>query len=73
MAEAIAATPGSFGVFSLSWLLASRLPLKVLSIDGVRPSPEAVLAQRYLGSRELYFVARHERLPRTTAFLRFLR
>ena len=73
MAEAIAATPGAFGVFSLSWLLAYRLPLKVLSIDGVRPSPEAVADHRYLGSRELYFVARQERLPRTTAFLTFLR
>jgi phosphate transport system substrate-binding protein len=73
MAEAIASTPGSFGVFSLSWLLAYRLPLKVLRLSGVSPSPDAVLAGRYRGSRELFFVVRKERLPRTTALLDFLR
>jgi phosphate transport system substrate-binding protein len=73
MAEAIASTPGSFGVFSLSWLLAYRLPLKVLRLSGVSPSPDAVLAGRYSGSRELFFVVRKERLPRTMALLDFLR
>lgn len=73
MAEAIAATPGSFGVFSLSWLLAYRLPLKILRIDGQRPSPEAVQQGRYAGSRELFFVVRPERLERTTPLLAFLR
>jgi len=73
MAETLAGTPGSFGVFSLSWLIAYRLPLKILRINGVHPSPESVLEQRYRGSRELYFVARPERLPRATTFLAFLR
>lgn len=73
MAEAIAATPGSFGVFSLSWLLAYRLPLKVLRIDGISPSPDTVRNGRYAGSRELFFVVRKERLARTTALLDFLR
>lgn len=73
MAEALAGTPGSFGVFSLSWLLAYRLPLKVLSIDGVHPSPQAVADRHYHGSRELYFVARPERLARARAFLDFIR
>ncbi len=73
MAEALAGTPGSFGVFSLSWLLANRLPLKVLSIDGISPSLETAETHRYRATRELSFVARPERLARAQPFLAFLK
>lgn len=72
MTEALAGTPGSFGVFSLSWLLAHRLPLKVLAIDGVVPSLENAETHRYRATRELYFVSRPERLVRAQPFLAFL-
>ncbi|HMY59487.1 MAG TPA: substrate-binding domain-containing protein [Pseudomonadota bacterium] len=73
MAEAIAGTPGSFGITSLSWLIANRLPLKVLGIDGVVPSVENANLHRYRATRELFFVARPERLSRAQPFLDFVR
>ncbi|MFO0573853.1 MAG: substrate-binding domain-containing protein [Polyangia bacterium] len=72
MAEAISSTHGSFGVFPLGGLIAMRLPFKVLSIDGVRPSPETLADGRWRATREIFFVARPERLERAEPFLRFV-
>ena len=72
MAEAISSTHGSFGVFPLGGLIAMRLPFKVLAIDGVRPSPETLADGRWRATREIFFVARPERLARAEPFLRFV-
>lgn len=72
MAEAISSTHGSFGVFPLGGLIAMRLPFKVLAIDGVRPSPETLTDGRWRATREIFFVARPERLARAEPFLRFV-
>ena len=54
MAKPLQGTPGSFGITSLSWLIANRLPLKVLGIDGVVPSVENANLHRYRATRELF-------------------
>lgn len=72
MAEAISSTPGAFGVFPLGALITFRLPLKILAIDGVRPSYETMIDGRWRATRELFFVTRPERLARAAPFLRFI-
>ena len=73
MAEAIAATPGAFGVFPLGALLAFELPFKPLAIDGVAPSVTSLESGAWRASRQLLLVTRPDRLPRVTPFLDFLR
>lgn len=72
MAEAISSTPGAFGVFPLGALITFRLPLKILAIDGVRPSYETMSDGRWRATRGLFFVTRPERLARAAPFLRFV-
>jgi phosphate transport system substrate-binding protein len=56
MQEALMATEGAVGIFDLGAIVAQRLPIKVLCVDGVVPSPESVLAGRYRFSKDLAFV-----------------
>jgi phosphate transport system substrate-binding protein len=72
MAEAIAATPGAIGVFSLGMLETLRIPLKVLAIDGVRPSLASFSSGHWRAGRELFMVARKERLQHAEPFLQFI-
>ena len=72
MAEALASTPGAIGVFPLGAVRTFHLQLKILALDGVVPSPEAVAAGRWRASRELLLVLRTDRLARAAPFLRFV-
>lgn len=72
MAEALRATRGALGVFPLGAIVSLRLPLRILALDGVHPSPENVESGRWRMSRPLLLVARPDCLPRAAAFLRFL-
>ena len=72
MGEALAATPGAIGLFSLGSVTVASLPVKVLSIDGVRPSAAAVAEGKWTATRQLAFVVRPDRLPRVRAFLDFV-
>jgi phosphate transport system substrate-binding protein len=71
MSEALSTTPDSIGVIDLGAAFGSRL--KVLSIDGVLPSLDAVRAGRWKGTRPLRFVMRPDRRERARAFLDFVR
>ena len=72
MGGALAITPGAIGVYSLGALVASRLPLKVLMLDGVKPSLETLENGRWRASRALAFVVRSDRLDRARPFLSFV-
>ena len=72
MGEALAATPGSIGVFSLGAITIAELPLKVLSIDTVRPSLTTITNGEWKAVRTLSFVVRKDRLDRVRAFLDFV-
>ncbi|HUS64387.1 MAG TPA: substrate-binding domain-containing protein [Kofleriaceae bacterium] len=73
MGEALAATPGAVGVFSLGVVVTSGLPLRVLAIDGLVPSVAALADGRWRATRELVFVVRPDRLERVRPFLDDLR
>ena len=72
MAQALASTPGSVGVFSMSFLVAEQLPLKMMRIDGIFPTVETILAGGVAPTRELCFVFRKDRRARVEPFLRFI-
>lgn len=71
MSEALSTTPGAIGVIDLGAAFGSRL--KVLSIDGVLPSLDAVREGRWRGIRPLAFVLRPDRRDRARPFLDFVR
>lgn len=56
MQEALMATEGAVGIFDLGAIVAQRLPIKVLCVDGVVPSAESVREGRYPFSKDLAFV-----------------
>ncbi len=72
MGEAISSTPGALGPFSLGAIVASRLPLEVLAIDGVRPTLTALEEGRWVASRDISFVVRTDREARVASFLSFV-
>lgn len=72
MGEALASTRGAMGVFALSAVVAWRLPLKVMAIDGVRPSVETIADGSWRATRELAFVARPDRRGHVRPFLEFV-
>lgn len=72
MGEALSATPGAVGPFSLGAISADRLALEVLSIDGLAPTPETISDGRWKAVRDISFVLRPDRLPHVVAFLGFV-
>ena len=72
MLEALASTPNAIGVTSLGLLTAAGSKLEVLSLDGKRAGPAALLDGSWPLTRPLAFVARPDRLPQARAFLDFV-
>ena len=72
MGEALAATEGGLGVFSLGAIAGQRLPLKVLALDGVTPSMASLAQGRWKARRQLAFVFRPERRDYVADFLAFV-
>jgi phosphate transport system substrate-binding protein len=73
MGSALASTPGAIGVFSLGAVRSLDLRLRVLSLDGVRPSVESMADGSWRATRDLAFVLRPDRLERTRSFVEFAR
>ena len=71
MIAAVALTPGALGVSSLGLLHASRIPLKILALDGRLPSVEALANHAWPLTRTLSFVMRKDRAERARPFLHF--
>jgi phosphate transport system substrate-binding protein len=69
MGEALASTRDAVGVFSLAAIQSRRLPLKVLALDGVRPSPASVADGSWKATRPLSFVMRPDRAAHVRLFL----
>ena len=73
MGEALVATPGAIGVFSLGTILSGHMSLKVLTVDGVSPSVATMEAGTWKATRDLAFVVRADRVARVQPFLTFVR
>lgn len=69
MQAALLATPGSVGWFDLAAVRSQGLPLRVLAIDGVTPSPAAVAEQRYPFWKDLAFVLQGPPSPQVARLL----
>ena len=72
MVAALALTPRAIGVSSLGVLMASRIPLRVLAIDGRLPSVETLADKSWPLRRTLAFVMRPERAWRIRPLLDFV-
>lgn len=72
MGEALAASPGAMGPFDLGAIVAWRLPLVAVPIDGVTPSLETVENGTWRATRDLSFVYRPDREARVAGFVAFV-
>jgi phosphate transport system substrate-binding protein len=73
MQEALMATDGAIGLFDLGQIVSQNLPLRVLAVDGVAPTPENVRAGRYRFVKDLAFVSAGAPSGAAAAFLEFVR
>lgn len=71
--DAVETVPGALGGSSLGQVLAERRRLKVLTLDGVRPSPENLAGGRYAAEKTLYLVTRAQVPPAVRKFVEFCR
>jgi phosphate transport system substrate-binding protein len=58
MQEALVTTEGAAGIFDLGAIVAQRLPVHALCVDGVAPTTEAVASGQYRFWKDLAFVTR---------------
>lgn len=58
MQEALVTTEGAVGIFDLGAIVAQRLPIQVLCLDGVTPSAGTLASGEYPLWKDLAFVAR---------------
>jgi phosphate transport system substrate-binding protein len=72
MLEALASTPGGLGVSALGLAREMGPAVKVLDLDGVKPSLASLEDGTWPVRRTLAVVARPERLERARAFLDFV-
>lgn len=74
MNRVLARTPYAIGLSDMGAITSERLPIKVLRIDGVLPTPENVLSGRYPLVKSLAFAFLKDKLPAgAKAFLDFVR
>jgi phosphate transport system substrate-binding protein len=73
MHEALLTLPFALGLSDLGTTTLERLPIKVLSIDGIAPTPENIANGRYPFIKTLGFVWREDTLPASArAFVKFV-
>ena len=74
MNKVLASTPYALGLSDMGAITAERLPIKVLRVNGVPPTPKNVRSGRYPLVKTLAFVFLQENLPAgARAFLEFVR
>lgn len=73
MHETLLTLPFALGLSDLGTTTLERLPIKVLSIDGIAPTPEHIANGRYPFVKTLGFVWRDDTLPASArAFVKFV-
>jgi phosphate transport system substrate-binding protein len=74
MTRMLAVTPYAVGPSDLGTITSGRSPIKVLTLEGITPTPENVRSGRYRLVKTLAFAFRRDRLPaEAQAFLDFVR
>lgn len=71
-ADLVQTTLGGMGISTLALILSERRPLKALTIDGVAPTPEAILNGSYPMEKTLSFILGPNPSPLAEEFLAFV-
>ncbi|HEX9019867.1 MAG TPA: substrate-binding domain-containing protein [Nitrospirota bacterium] len=71
-AEVLEKTPGSFGFSTLTQIATENLELKVLSLDGVRPSLKTLMNGSYPLTKKLFLVTKGTQPPVVREFVQFI-
>lgn len=66
-------TPGAFGFSTLAQVIAEKLTLKILSLNGIYPTAGTLSDGSYKLKKSLYFVTRSETSAKVEKFLVFVR
>ncbi|MCA9690661.1 MAG: substrate-binding domain-containing protein [Myxococcales bacterium] len=72
MQEALTSTPGAIGLADLGAVLGDAVPVKLLAIDGITPTPETVASGAYPFFKDLAFVSRGPPAGLAAEFLEFV-
>lgn len=72
-ADAVAKIPGALGTSTTLQIKTEILPLKVLSFNGITPTPAALDAGRYQLAKSLYLVTAQKTPAAALQFIRFVR
>jgi phosphate transport system substrate-binding protein len=68
----VAKTPGALGTTGLTSVITEKLVLNVLSLDGIKPTPENLASGAYPLFKEINFVATSKTKPEALKFLSFV-
>lgn len=71
-ADTLEQIPGSIGTTTLALIMSEKRPLKILSLDGVRPSVESIRDGRYRLYKPLYLVTVLNPKPQVRAIIAFI-
>jgi phosphate transport system substrate-binding protein len=69
---AVTNTPGGLGATGLTSLITEKLPLNILSLNGIAPSPENLASGAYPLSKTINFVTGIKTPPEAQKFMRFV-
>lgn len=68
----IKSTPGGIGTTALNSIISEKLPLTVLSLNGVKPSPKNLALGTYPLTKEISFVTTTKTTPASKKFINFI-
>ena len=68
----IAKTPGSIGTTSLNSIISEKLPLNILSFNGIKPSLKAISNGSYPLAKEINFVTTTKTTPETKRLINYI-
>jgi phosphate transport system substrate-binding protein len=68
----VAQTPGSIGASGLTSLIVTKLPLNILALNGVRPTPQTVASGAYPLVKKIDFVITPGTSPAALEFIKFV-
>lgn len=71
MVDGLVNTPNTFGYLSLGYALSREIPIHLLALDGISPTPENIEAGRYKMVRPLGLTYNPDPSPEVRAFLAF--
>ncbi len=68
----ISKTPGGIGATGLTSIIVEKLPLNILSLNGVKPTPKALADKTYPLAKEISFITTAKTSPAAMKFIRFI-